>query len=64
MIFKESLFDEMGQLSDWAITHPYKGTFYFFLFYIIGIPLTFPANLIAIFGSYTYTKIFGFRSII
>jgi hypothetical protein len=58
-IFKESIFDDLGSFSDWVITHPYKGTFFFFLLYVFGMPLTFPTNLIIIFGSYAYTRILG-----
>ena len=32
------------------------------LFYIIGIPLSFPGSFLVFFGSYTATHVFGFYS--
>mmetsp|Transcript_29634 Transcript_29634/g.22024 ORF Transcript_29634/g.22024 Transcript_29634/m.22024 type:complete len:140 (+) Transcript_29634:107-526(+) len=59
LLFKDTLLDKMGVFSDWAIQNPSTGTFYYSLFYLLGIPLTLPGNLVLIFGAYIYTNILG-----
>ena len=47
-------------LQNWLIDNPAKGALYMSLFYMIGIPLSFPSSFLVFFGAYTATHVFGF----
>jgi len=57
-------FDFIEKLSSWMIENPGMGAFYISLLYIFGIPLAFPGGLIVFFGSYAFSHMFGFYSIL
>lgn len=59
LIFKDTLFDNFQDFMDWMIAHPIEGSLYFFMLYIVGIPLTFPLLILVIFGAYAFTQIYG-----
>jgi len=58
---KQSLFDELGQLSQWAMDHPIEGSLAFCALYLVGVPLTIPPMIILLFGSFAYTHMFGLK---
>jgi len=51
--------DFINNLSQWLIDNPEKGAMYLGLFYIFGIPLSFPTMPLVFFGAYASSHVYG-----